>query len=333
MPHTQIAKNKPVGMKLPTAGTKRRTLWDRIKSIANDIRSYPAAYSMMLPGILYVFIFSYCTYPYLFAAFQNYKTRLGLFKSPFVGLDNFKLIFANSTIWRVILNTIVLNAMSIASVTIVALTIAILLNEIRGKLFPKITVSILLFPKFLSWPVVSYILYALLGTTSGLINNAIISMGGDAVNWYSTASYWPFILTFMKTWKMAGMKTIIFTSALSAIDPGIYEAAKIDGAGKWQTIRRVTLPMLMPQVVMLALMDVGKIFHGDFGMIYALVGDNGMLFKTTDVIDTYVFRIFRTYGNISQSIAVGLVQAVFGFIMVYTMNKIVRKHFSEGALF
>ena len=298
-----------------------------------DIRKYPAAYIMMLPAIAYVFIFSYCTYPFLLAAFQNYKAKAGLLHSPFIGFDNFKMIFANDTIWKVIFNTLYLNILSIGSVTVVALLISILLNEIRSKWFPKITISILLFPKFLSWVVIAYILYALLGATSGLINTMLTSMGLEPVKWYSEPSYWPAILTSMKTWKLAGMKTIIFTSTLASFDESIYEAAKIDGASAWQSIRKITLPLLMPTVCMLVLLDTGKIFHGDFGMIYALVGDNGMLYSTTDVIDTYVFRIFRTYGNISHSIAIGLVQAVFGFIVVYSMNRFVKKHFSEGALF
>lgn len=298
-----------------------------------DIRSYPAAYVMMLPAIIYVLIFSYATYPFLFAAFQNYKAKAGLFGSSFVGLKNFEMIFSNDTIWKVIWNTLYLNALFLLVVTAVGLAISILLNEVQSRLFPKITISILLFPKFLSWVVVSYILYALLGATSGLVNSVLVNMGFEAVKWYSEPSYWPAILTGMKTWKMVGMKVIIFTSTLAAFDNGIYEAARIDGASKWQSIKRITLPLLMPTVCMLTLMDVGKIFHGDFGMIYALVGDNGMLYSTTDVIDTYVFRIFRTYGNISQSIAIGLVQAVFGFIVVYSMNKLVKKFFSEGALF
>lgn len=327
-----IAKNqtKDKPKKMPSQKKKEKK---GFLLFLQDIRKYPAAYTMMLPAILYVFLFSYCTYPFLIAAFQDYKTTLGLLESQFVGMKNFEMIFASNTIWQVIFNTLYLNILSVGSVTIVALAISILLNEIRGKYFSKVTISVLLFPKFLSWVVVSYILYALLGSTSGLINTVLNSLGMESVKWYSTPEYWPAILTSMKTWKMVGMKTIIFTSTLAAFDESIYEASKIDGASKWQSVKRITLPMLLPTVCMLTLMDVGKIFHGDFGMIYALVGDNGMLFSTTDVIDTYVYRIFRTYGNISQSIAVGLIQAVFGFIVVYGMNRFVKKHFSEGALF
>lgn len=206
-------------------------------------------------------------------------------------------------------------------------------NELTGKWFQKVSVSVILFPKFLSWMVVAYILYALLGSSTGLINNLLIAVGLQPVKWYSTPEVWPAILTLMKVWKVVGMKTIIFMSTMLSFDSSIYEAARVDGAGRWKCITQITLPLMLPTICILTLMDIGRIFNGDFGMIYALTGDNGMLYATTDVIDTYVFRIFRTFGSVEQAAAVGLFQSAMGFVMVYGANWVTRRKFKEGALF
>lgn len=154
-----------------------------------------------------------------------------------------------------------------------------------------------------------------------------------AVNWYTDPNVWPGILVVMKIWKGAGMSAIIFLASITGIDSSLYEAAAIDGAGRFQMMKRITLPLIMPTIVIMTLLSLGKIMYGDFGMIYALVGDNGTLYKTTDIIDTYIFRSMRQIGDMSQSTAIGLFQSGIGFIMVYGSNWLARKFYPDGALY
>jgi len=180
---------------------------------------------------------------------------------------------------------------------------------------------------------VSYVIYAFLSSEYGLINQFLKMMGGEAINWYNSASYWPVILVIVHAIKTAGYNSIVYLAAITGIDSGIYEAAVIDGASTWKRIWYVTLPLLMPTICILTLMSLGRLFFGDFSMYYAIVKDNGILQKTTDIIDTYVFRMLRTTGDPSMAMAVGLYQSVMGFLMVFGANWITRKFFPEGALF
>ena len=214
-----------------------------------------------------------------------------------------------------------------------AVLLAIVLNEIRAKKFLKVSQSAMLFPYFISWVIVSYMLQGILGTDNGLINNIIVSMGGQKINFYSDAGYWYPILLILNIWKTTGYNAIIYLAAITGIDEGLYEAAYIDGATRFKRIRYITLPLLMPTICIMTLMSIGRIFYGDFGMLYAIIRDNSSLMPIAEVIDTYVYRTFKNTGDPSLSMAVGLYQSVVGFILVFTSNWIVRRKFPEGALF
>jgi putative aldouronate transport system permease protein len=191
----------------------------------------------------------------------------------------------------------------------------------------------MLLPHFLSWMVVSYILYALLATDLGLINRFLSFFGLPRVYWYNEAAYWPFILSLMRVWKSTGMNSVVYLAAITGIDNEMYEAAMIDGAGRLQMMFKITLPLLLPMVCIMTIMALGGIFRGDFGMIYAIIRDNGLLYATTDVIDTYVYRALRQTADPTMTMAIGLYQAFFGFLFVFGANWVVKKFFSEGALF
>lgn len=298
-----------------------------------DIRRNPLSYLMLIPAALYTFIFGYLTIPFMFSAFQNYNYRDGLFGSEFVGLKNFEFFFKSNAAFRVIGNTVYLNLMFIACTLIVSVTIAILLNELRMKTLKKCLQSTYLFPYFLSWVVINYVIYTLTSSKYGMINQVLALFGAKAINFYTKGSYWPTILVIAKVWKDMGMNIVIYLAVITSFDPQIYEAAMIDGAGRFRACISITLRLLMPTICMLTIMSVGRVFYGDFGMIYALVGDNGMLQKTTDVIDTFVFRMLRQTGNPSQSMAVSLFQSALGFVTVCGANWAARRFFSEGALF
>jgi putative aldouronate transport system permease protein len=289
-------------------------------------------YLFTVPGVLYTFLFGYTTLPYMVIAFEKFNYQDGIL-SPWIGIENFRFFFESNRAWEVTRNTLFLNFYFLAIGTIVAVGLAILLNEIHHQFFIRIVQSTMLFPFFLSWVIVSYILYALLSTDKGVINNMLISFGLRRISWYSEVNLWRGILVMTRTWKTSGYSMIIYLAAISGVDDSLYEAAVIDGANRWQCIWRITLPLLSPTICILILMDLGRMFYGDFGMIYALVKDSGQLLPKVDIIDTYVYRMLRVTGNPSMAMAVGLCQSLLGFVLVVGMNKIARFFFPDGALF
>lgn len=311
------------------AQKKQRAKKLRMRRLRESIPGYILA----LPAILYTFIFCYCTLPYIAIAFQKFNVRKGLFGSSFVGLKNFQSFFRSTRWIDVTRNTIVINFFSIMLGAAFAVLMAIVLSEIKHKRFMKINQSMYLFPNFLSWVVVSYMVYAFLSTEYGIVNTSLVRLGLEPVNWYLEPGPWTSILVGLRIWKGAGMQIVIFLAAITGMDSEIYEAALVDGANRFQQAVKITLPMLLPTVTITTLLNLGKIFYGDFGMIYSIIKDNSMLYSTADVIDTYVFRLLRKTGDPSQSMAIGLYQSMMGFILVYVSNLIVRKKFGEGALF
>ena len=311
---------------------------NRKGGLLRDIARNKFSYLIALPAMAYVFLFSYLAYPYVLLAFQRYDYRNSsiwaiITRGNWCGFDNFSFFFASQNAFRVTFNTIYLNFLFIITGTAMSVVLALLLNELRSRWFVKTTQAVMLFPQYISWVMVSYILLSLFANQYGLVNSTLRSMGLDAVNWYTEPDIWPAILVIMRIWKGAGMNAIIFLASITSIDSSLYEAAAIDGANRFQMVQRITLPLIMPTVVIMTLLSLGKIMYGDFGMIYALVGDNGVLYPTTDIIDTYVFRALRQVGDISQSTAIGLFQSVIGFFMVYGSNWLARKFYPDGALY
>ncbi|WP_019421975.1 ABC transporter permease [Paenibacillus sp. OSY-SE] len=308
--------------------SKKRTF-----PVFRELKRNRSAYFLALPAALYTFIFGYLTLPYMVIAFQKFNFKMGIWGSEWVGLDNFKFFFASDRAWQVTFNTVRLNVLFIIFSTLCALMLAILFSELKNKWFSKIAQSTILFPNFLSWVIISYVIYSLFATNYGLVNKTLSIMSMDPINWYSSPQYWVAILVGANIWKDVGISLVIYLAAITGIDGTLYEAAQIDGANRWQQIRRITLPLLMPTVIILSLLALGKIMYGSFDMIYAIVKDNGLLYPTVDVIDTYVFRALRTIGNPSQAMAVGLYQSVVGFILVFGVNWIVKKTSPDNSLF
>lgn len=308
-----------------TAG-KKYTLW-------TDIKKNPFSYGLLLPAMLFVFIFGYMTYPYMIIAFKKFNYQLGVWGSEWSGIDNFVFFFKSTVAARVIWNTLYLNLLFILTGTVMSVALAIMLNEIRLRMFVRVSQTFMLLPYYLSWVVIAYMLQAVFSNKNGLMNNILSFLGQKKISWYTRPELWPAILVVMRIWKGAGMNAIIFLAAITGIDESIYEAAMVDGATRGQRIRKITLPLILPTVSIMTLLSIGKIMYGDFGMIYALIGDNGVLYPTTDIIDTYVFRVLRQTGDPSQAMAIGLFQSVIGFIMVYSSNALVKHKLGGGALF
>jgi putative aldouronate transport system permease protein len=303
------------------------------QGLFRELRRNYIAYLLVVPAAVYTFIYGYMTLPYMLIAFQKFNYKLGIWGSPWVGLDNFKFFFLSDRAWQVTFNTIRLNFFFIIFGTIFALLLAILFSELKSLRFSKIMQSTILFPHFLSWVIISYVIYSLFATNYGLINKTMTMFDLSPINWYSSPQYWVQILVTTNVWKDVGISLVIYLAAITGIDASLYEAAKIDGASRWQQIRFITLSLLMPTIIILSLLALGRIMYGSFDMIYAIIKDNGLLYPTVDVIDTYTFRALRTIGNPAQAMAIGLYQSIVGFILVFGVNWIVRKVSPDNSLF
>jgi putative aldouronate transport system permease protein len=292
-------------------------------------------YLLTLPGIVFFIVFNYLPMAGLYIAFVRYTPLAPFFGigSPFVGLHNFEFFFTSRNWLNITANTMFLNSLFIASGLVVQIILAVSLNEMTLKGVKKVTQAFMFLPNFISWTVVSVFSIALFSTNEGLINQFLRAVGGTGVNFYQTPSVWPALLVILRLWKGAGFGTVIYLATISGIDQEIYEAATIDGANRLGRIWHITLPMLRTTTAMLLILSVGGIFYGDFGMIYALVGDNPMLRSTTDVIDVFVYRALRVNNNIGMSSAVGLFQSVIGFITVVLANGIIKRLDPDSALF
>lgn len=300
-----------------------------------EIKRNAFLYGMTVPGILFFLVFSYLPMAGLIIAFQNFNVKQG-FMSPFCGLDNFKFFFNRSIfpgLTKATLNTLWLNLLFITATTVTSVVLALAFSEVHNKKYSKATQTLSLLPYFISWAIVSLFLNSvMLNSGNGILTNALKNLGLD-VNFYADAGAWPPLLIFLKVWQGAGYGSIVYLATIAGIDPQIIEAAEIDGATRWNRIRYMTLPILKPTIVLMTLFSVGKIFYGDFGMIYALIGDNGMLYPTTDVIDTYVYRAMRSLGQYGLSTAIGMMQSVLGFTLVMIANNVAKKIEPDSAIF
>jgi len=292
-------------------------------------------YLLVLPGIIYFIVFNYLPMIGLYIAFTDYNPLAGLYGlgSKFVGLRNFNFFFTSNEWIHVTVNTLYLNTLFITTCLFMQILLAIALNEISGKAFKRVSQTFMFIPNFLSWTVVSVLAIALFSTDEGLINHFLNTFGIASINFYQNAAVWPPLLVILRMWKGVGFGTVIYLATITGINQEMYEAAMIDGAGRLQTIWYITIPMLKKTTIMLLILSVGGIFNGDFGMIYALVGDNPLLRSSTDVIDTFVYRALRLNNDIGMSSAVGLFQSVIGFIMVVSSNAIAKRMSDDSSIF
>ncbi|MCY9663507.1 ABC transporter permease subunit [Paenibacillus alginolyticus] len=286
---------------------------------------------MSLPAILYKLIFNYLPMLGLVIAFKQYRYDLGIWGSEWIGFKNFEFFFKSDNAFTVTRNTILYNMSFILLTLVFALTFAILLNEIPRK-WIKLHQTTLFLPYFLSWVVVGYIVFGFLDHKNGFMNVMLQSLGDQPIKWYEQAKYWPFIIILTQIWKGVGFSTLIYYAGILSIDSSYYEAAKIDGASKWQMIRKITIPLLTPLIVILLIVAIGNIFRADFGLFYFIPNDTSFLYNATDVIDTFVYRSLRVVGDVGMSTAIGLYQSVVGFILVLLSNWIIKKINSDNAL-
>ncbi|MFR2793178.1 MAG: ABC transporter permease [Eisenbergiella sp.] len=300
----------------------------------NVLKEYWPLYLMMLPALLYLLINNYIPMAGMVIAFKKLNFAKGIWASPWAGLKNFKFLFASKDAWVITRNTLLYNVAFIFVNMVIGIAIAILITEVKNTKIKKIYQSAILLPFLMSMVILSYIVYALLSAENGLVNNSILPLFHiDPIQWYQKPKYWPAILIIANCWKGVGYGCLIYIAALIGIDPSFYEAARLDGASKWQEITKITLPSLVPTIITLLLLSIGRIFYSDFGLFYQVPMNSGVLFPTTNVIDTYVYRALIEQGNISMSSAAGVYQSLVGFCVVMLSNWIVRKVDKDQALF
>ncbi len=295
---------------------------------------------MALPGALFFILFKYLPMAGLVMAFKDYVvTGRGfwgsLLASRWVGLDNFKFLIATPDILIAIRNTLLYNIIWIFLMLFVSVAFAIMLNEITSKKMAKVYQTLMFFPYFLSWVVAATFVFAFLSHERGFLNQMIVSLGGEPVQWYAEKKYWPFILTFMNLWKGIGYNSVIYLAAICGVDHSLHEAAMIDGATRFQRIRHITIPMLKPMMVILTIMAIGKVFAADFGLFYNVPQANmsGALKPVVDVVDTYIYNSMINLNDFGMSTAAGLAQSAVGLIMIVAANFVVRKIDDELSLF
>ncbi|MGX7060195.1 ABC transporter permease [Vagococcus humatus] len=293
---------------------------------------------MALPGAAWLIIFFYIPVFGNVVAFKDFHLSPNGFldslrTSPWVGWNNFKFLFSSSDAFIITRNTVLYNVTFIILNLLLAVTIAVVLSELRSKRMIKIYQTSMLLPYFLSWIIISYFLYAFLSPEQGLFNAIITKGGGEAIDWYTTSKYWPYILIFMGVWKGIGYNSIIYFASIMGIDPTYYEAAEVDGANKWQQIRHVTIPQLVPLITILTILAVGNIFKADFGLFFQLPKNSGALYNVTAVLDTYVYNGLTSTGDLGMAAAAGLYQSVVGCILLVGTNLIVRRFDKGSALF
>ncbi|MDF2802725.1 MAG: binding-protein-dependent transport system inner rane component [Anaerocolumna sp.] len=296
--------------------------------------------SMVAPGAIWLILLRYLPMFGIVIAFKEYKIYTkapslinNIIHSDWVGLSKFKFIFATSDSWKMIRNTLGYNALWIILGLVISVSFAIMLSEITNKFVAKTYQTLMFFPYFLSWVVASYFVLAFLDPTRGLLVNIQKDLGMEATNWYNNPKPWPVILTIASLWKSIGYSSILYLAAITGIDAAQYEAASIDGASKWQQIRFVTIPHLKSMIIILFILNIGKIFNADFGLFWNIPMNSGPLFPATQVIDTYVYRVLTATSDIGMSTAAGLLQNLIGFICIMTANTIVRKYDEDSSLF
>lgn len=295
---------------------------------------YFPLYLMLLPGMIYLFVNNYIPMFGIVVAFKKYNVKAGIHGSPWTGFDNFQYLFGTADAAIIFRNTLLYNIVFIIVNMVAGIVLAILISDVASHRMKKLYQSAILLPFLISIIVVSYIVFALLSHENGMVNKTLLPLlGKEPQQWYNDTTWWPFILVLVNNWKGVGYGTLIYIAGIAGIDKSFYEAAEIDGAGKLRQIASITLPCLVPAIITLLLMSVGRIFYSDFGLFYQVPQNSGSLYSVTNTIDTYVYRALMAAGGIGRSAAAGIFQSVVGFTLVVGSNALVRKLSADNAIF
>lgn len=290
-------------------------------------------YLMSAVPMLLVFVFSYIPMVGVIIAFKDYRFDKGIFGSDWAGLRFFKLFFAGNNFKRVVGNTLLMNGIFIVTGTIACIALALLLYHVKSKGVVKFSQTLLITPNFVSWVIASYVVYTFLSPTSGFLNQLLSSLGLKTPDWYTVPEAWRLFLPIINIWKGFGMGSILYYATFIGVDPSIMEAADLDGANTWIKIRHILLPSIKTILIITTILNIGNIFSADFGLFYNVPRNVSLLYPTTDVLNTYIYRVMHNEANYPLSAAAGLCQSVVGMILVVITNAVVRKVEPESALY
>ena len=293
-----------------------------------------ALLSMLLPGTAALLLFSYVPMAGIIIAFKDINYAKGILGSPWIGFKNFEFFIKTPDAWLITRNAILYNAAFIVLGTVAAVGVAVLLDGLRTKKTSRFYQGVMFLPYFFSWIVISTLAFSFLSADLGFFNKVLLPAFGVArVNWYIEPVYWPFIIVFTNLWKYTGYGSVVYLAAIAGIDQNCFEAAALDGASRWQTVRHVMIPLISYLIIIQVMLQIGRLFYSDFGLFYQVPQNMGPLFKATNVIDTYVYRTLVNVGDIGMSAAAGLYQSAVGFVLVLASNLVVRRIDPEKSLF
>lgn len=298
-----------------------------------ELKKNKVLFLMLLPILLFFLVNNYFPMVGIYYAFTRFDFAGGLFGSQFIGLKNFEFLFKSNVLWDITRNTVLYNLVFIFVSNIIQIVTAIMLERVTCKWFKKITQSLTFMPYFVSYVILSVLVYNLFNYEYGLVNTLLTALGLPPFDFYNTASVWPALVTIFYMWKWIGYGMVIYLATIVGISDEYYEAAELDGANVLEQIRYITLPLIKPTFIILLLFALGNIMKGQFELFYQMVGNNGNLYATTDIIDTYVYRSLMTDFDIGMGTAAGLYQSVFGFVLIVTVNFFVKRKSPEYALF
>lgn len=288
--------------------------------------------TLCIPGLICLILFKYLPMFGIVVAFKNYVPIKGIFGSDWCGFNNFKFFFSSQDAGRTIRNTVLYGVEFLILDLFFGVLIAILLYNLKSRSGTKTYHTIILLPRFMSAVIVSFMAYAILSPPYGVANQIIEMFGGEPIQWYSEAKYWPFILSFAHVWKTIGSGCLYYYAGLMGIDPGLFEAAELDGASSFRKMWHVAIPQLIPIMCIKTILGIGHVFSGDIGLFYQLPMNQGLLYETTDIINTYTYRSLLG-GSLARSAAVGLFQSLVGLVLVLCANAIINKVSPENAMF
>lgn len=303
---------------------------DAMKGFFENTWKHRAHVVMALPVFLILFFIMYVPMAGLVMAFKNFDYTKGIWGSPWNGIENFKFLLASkSTFVNITKNTLIYYIIFTGVGTLLNVVLAIAIDQFLFKKVAKTMQTIMIIPVFISYAAVQFIVYAFLSADTGILTHTF----GMTTRFYSTASVWPLVLTIVKIWNSVGYGSVLYMSVLAGIDTELYEAAQIDGANKWKQIWHITLPALIPMITVMLLLSVGGIMRSDTGLFYQVTRNAGVLYPTTQVIDSYVLNAIFKNSNFGFTAATSFFQSVVGLLMMLFANGMVRKIAPENALF
>jgi len=304
-----------------------------MRSMLKELKKNYALFILLAPAVIAVAVLSYAPMFGLILAFKGFRYDLGIFGSPWVGLYNFRYLFLSGAGLKVTLNTVTYNLVNLATCQILAIVVAIFIAESANVIFKKLTQSFIFLPYFISWTIVGMLALGVFNFESGILNGALKYMGAKPLNVYMDTKIWRFIIPIVNSWKWVGYTSVIYIAAIAGVDQECYESADIDGANIFQKNWHITLPSISRTIIIMVLLNVGRIMRGDFQMFYQLIGNNGQLFEATDVIDTFVFRALIFGRDFGMASASTFYQSVLCFITIVAVNGLVRRIEKDSALF